>query len=233
MSDVYGPSRRAFILGSLALTAACRLNKLPKYHHLLHSAGLAVDVRREPTVNTAGEQERASSGLSGLVDDATNLAKAVISIQLQRRMQQLIPKMRASAIISQVMIERFPGIGLEFAAPPAEPDTRVELRIDAYGIETRGDRDPAKYFVSFTALLYFVPRGKKIWRFRRQLSRPIADVHVSIASDSVVGNISNTAALDKLSDADLERVLVAMLSDATHLFMDQLSADLAAARAGG
>lgn len=233
MDDTPGLSRRAFFAGSLALLAACKINRLPKYHALLHSAVFEIDVRRGPTVNTAGGSERESSGLSGMVNAATNLAKGIISLKLQKRMQQIIPAMRASTIVTEAMIARFPDIGLQHATPPAAADTRLALEIRAYGLETLGDMDPAKYFVNARATLYHEPSGKKIWRLRRQLSRPIADVHVAFGSDSVVGNISNTAALDKLTDEDLERVLVAMLADATALFVATLADDLDAARAGG
>ncbi len=49
---------------------------------------------------------------------------------------------------------------------------------------------------------------------------------------SMGGNISNAAALNDLTDMELERMLVQMVTDATHLFMDQLAYDFNRARAG-
>jgi len=225
-------SRRSFQAASLTLLAGCRLNKLPKYHSRLHKAFLVVDVPRDATVETGNAASREPSGVHALVDAAVNIAQEVISVRLQRRLRELVPAGRVREMVATIMVERMPDIGLEHVAIKDGPDTRMQLAVPSYGITSSSDLDPAKYHFDFRSLLVYEPEGKKIWRFNRRLAAPIADVHVAVGHSSVVGNISNAAALNDLTDMELERMLVQMVTDATHLFMDQLAYDFNRARMG-
>jgi len=226
-------SRRGFAAASLALASGCRLNKLPKYHSRLHKAFLVVDVRGDATVNTGNAAKRETSGLHGLVDAAVNIAQAVISVRLEKRLRELVPAGRVREIVAEIMVARLPEIQLDHVAIEANPDTRMECEVSDYGITSSSDFDPAKYHFDVNCLLVYTPQDKKIWRFRKRVSTPIADVHVAISSNSVVGNISNTAALNDLTDKELEEILLAMVYDGTNLYMDQLAFDFNQARATG
>ena len=225
-------SRRSFAASSLVLLAGCRLNKLPKYHSRLHKAFLVVDVPRDATVETGNNAERATSGVHALVDAAVNIAQEVISARLERRLHELVPAGRVREMVAAIMVGRLPEIGLQHVAIEDRPDTRMQLEVTSYGITSSSDLDPAKYHFDFRSLLFYEPEDRKIWRFSRRLAAPIADVHVAFASDSVVGNISNAAALNDLTDMELEQMLVTMVNDATHLFMDQLAYDFDRAKLG-
>ncbi len=231
MSPFDSFSRRTFGAAGLVLLTGCR-NKLPKYHSRLHRVFLVVDVQGDATVRTGNNAKRETDGLHGLVDAAVNIAQEVISVRLERRLRYLLPPGRVMELIAEIMVARVPEIQLEHVAINASPDTRMELQISSYGISSSSDLEPAKYQVTFRSLLVYLPENKKVWRYNRSLKRPIGDVHVAISSNSVVGNISNAAALNDLTDPELEEMLVAMVQDATHVFMDQLAADFAQARAG-
>ncbi len=224
-------SRRSFGAAGFVLLAGCR-NKLPKYHSRLHRVFLVVDVQGDATVRTGNNAKRETDGLHGLVDTAVNIAQAVISVKLERRLRELLPPGRVMELVADIMVARVPEIQLEHVEVNANPDTRMELQIGSYGITSSSDLEPAKYQVSFRSLLVYLPDNKQVWRYSRSLKKPISDVHVSISSNSVVGNISNAAALNDLNDRELEEILVAMVQDATNVFMDQLSYDFAQARAG-
>ncbi|MEZ4383990.1 MAG: hypothetical protein R3A79_21840 [Nannocystaceae bacterium] len=232
MPSLDAVSRRGFTAASLALLAGCRLNKLPQYHSRLHKAFLVVDVAQPGTVDVGGGSDRATDEKKGIVAAAASIAEGIIGLKLQGRLREVMPPQRVSALIAEVMVARMSEIELEHVSLKEMPDTRMDFRVNAFGIRSASDLEPVSYHFDFRTLLVYEPEGKKIWRFSRQLGAPISDVHVAAWSNSAVGDISNAVALDNLETAELEAVMIAMVQDATNLFMEQLAYDFYKAKMG-
>lgn len=244
----------AFSLSVVAMTAACGpslgeyVGRSATYHSMI-STNASVSVNIEPNDVTSSRH----SGTLGIISSVVNTAGAIgalaLSADQQLRLQNVVSPHAMAQNVAMGFDSGFTGsTHLQVVPPDANPDIRIMLNIDSYGIWAESLTSPMNFFVEAELTVVFTPEMRTVYSSGVSIVREVgsalnaagqiaANVSANVAGQatqsyhtavavydvaSLGAGVANLAAFLQMSDAELSSAFYYMAVDAGAYIANQL-----------
>lgn len=215
-------SKALFATLALALVAtACRTNELPKY--LPKSETVKVIQVKSPGPTVAiGASDQPDLLVAIVTDVGTLGAQADAYHKIEAAAPPEILERELEAVFAEGLPKQ-----LDLELVDDDPDTRLEIRIERYGITADSPESALFFFMDVSARMIYVPENKLIWEYDDVITEPLNDIHVYSDAPVIKAFATgvNMGTLSKLQPAELEEVFVTLVNVAGQRFVDQMVDD--------
>jgi len=203
----------------LAMATGCRTNLLPEYKpKLAHSAVITIAETR-PVVSIGSSQHGGAGELF------TTAAAIGTTISMQERLEKLLDgEALAISMTDTFEASMVQGLGIAVVEEGEEHDSRIEIAVNAFGLEAASMEQQVYYFFDTDVRMVFIPENKLIWEYSTTIHQPIKAVHIL---GGLIGTGINLSTLSDLKDEELVAIFGALAQEAGAELADQMRVDSA------
>jgi len=116
------------------------------------------------------------------------------------------------------------GLGIAVVEEGEEHDSRIEIAVNAFGLEAASMEQQVYYFFDTDVRMVFIPENKLIWEYSTTIHQPIKAVHIL---GGLIGTGINLSTLSDLKDEELVAIFGALAQEAGAELADQMRVDSA------
>lgn len=195
------------LVGMFALSGCHR--KFKKFVEQADAVELAVTVPGRPNVDLVESNGAAQTNIGALVQAATEVAGAVESVKLQRRLEALMNPNNVQELAAQGALAELQ-TSYPFGLADGQSDGLLELTLTNYGIVQSGG-GPV-FYAEYSARVYNNQR-KRV--YRHATSCYDREFFTGYRTINVAGTVATIAYLNKMSDEELQIKLDAAIDRCT------------------
>lgn len=243
----------AFSLSVVAMTAACGpslgeyVGRSATYHSMI-STNASVSVNIEPN-NVTASRHGTMGAISSVINSVGAIGAIALSADQQLRLQNVVSPHAMAQNVAMGFDSGFTGsTHLQVVPPDANPDIRIMLNIDSYGIWAESLTSPMNFFVEAELTVVFTPEMRTVYSSGVSIVREVgsalnaagqiaAEVSASVAGQatqsyrtalavydvaSLGAGVANLTAFLQMSDAELSSAFYYMAVDAGAYIANQL-----------
>lgn len=181
----------AFSLATTSLVCGCGpslkeyVAKSSSYYSQI-SASSKVDVRIEPR-NVAPQGRSVLGSIGAAVNVAASVGSAVVSTQQEERLQRIISSKEMATQVASGFDNNFTGTThLQVVDNSANPDIRIMLRMNKFGIWAESMLSPLNFYVEAEVQIVYTPSLETIYSSGVSIYREAANVFSEVANSTQI-----------------------------------------------